>query len=713
MRLYPDWMGEIEGVGERFPATVPGDIQKDYAKFKNFPNHNIGLNFKLFDATEDAAWIYSAKIDYKKSDNKVFFVTDGIDYECELYINHKKLFYHEGMFEGFEVDITNALCEGENEIRVRILPPPKCCELILRGRDQAAESVKPPASYGWDWHPRLIPSGIWNGAYIDFRDGMHLGDVEVKYTLAEDYSSATVTYTAESEAATVLRIFDADGFPVGESEGGEIVVKDPKLWWCRGQGEPYLYSYEVTNGSETKRGKLGFRRVCLSVNEGTWQEPSKFPKSRSNPPITMTINGRKIFCKGSNFVEPDIFTGNVTDDHYESLVRLAHDANMNIFRMWGGGGLQKDIFYDLCDEYGIMVWQEFPLACNAYPDKPDYLAVLEQEARAIVKKMRRHPSTVLYCGGNELFNSWSRMTDQSHALRLLNAICYEMDRNIPFLMTSPVMGMAHGGYRFFIAGLGDVFEIFNNSSCTAYTEFGVPSFTDYEILKKEVPESDLIFPTDNELWREHHAFPMHGIGGGWGNIDLIKRYFPNVKTTEECCYYSNWMQCAGYKAIFEEARRQKPHCSMAVNWCYNEPWRTYANNSILMYPDLPKQSYYAVAESLRDVCPSARSNKFDYVGGEIYTAELWLLNDSPDTVCDSMNVYIEIEGEKHYIMKWESIFCSANENARGHIIQFKLPIDAETDHFKVIVETENHGMSEYKLCYKPLVKRVKTGALNE
>ncbi len=709
------WFGEIEDSGERFPVNIPGDIQKDYAAYKHFPDHNIGLNFKLFDAVEDSTWVYSCEFSYKKSDKQTFFVTDGIDYECEIFLNDEKLFYHEGMFEGFEVDLTDRLINGTNILKVRILPPPKCRELneCRCARAQAAESVKPPASYQWDWHPRLIPSGIWNGAHIEDRDGGYLGDVEVKYTLADDYSFAKIYYTAQSKLQTALKLFDADGNEIGYTEGGEIMIDAPMLWWCNGQGEPYLYSYEISNGVNTKRGRIGLRRVSLSMNGDAWKEPSKFPKSRSNPPITMTLNGRKIFCKGSNFVEPDIFTGNITDSHYENLVRLAKEANMNIFRMWGGGGLQKEIFYSLCDEYGIMVWQEFPLACNAYPDKQEYLDVLESEACAIVKKMRRHPSTVLYCGGNELFNSWSRMTDQSHALRLLNAVCYELDRNIPFLMTSPVMGMAHGGYRFYIPGLGDAYEIFNNSSNTAYTEFGIPSFTDYEILKECIPEDELKFPTNNELWREHHAFPIPNLGGGWAQLEILQHYFPHISTTEECCYYSTWLQCEGYKAIFEEARRQKPCCSMAINWCYNEPWRSYANCAILMYPCKPKKSYYAIKDSLREVCPSARINKFDYAGNEIFTAELWMLNDSPREARDNINVYIEIENQKHYIMKWENIFCPANENTKGHILQFRLPADADTDHFTLILESESHGSSEYKLRYRPTVKQIKQKLLNE
>ena len=125
---------------------------------------------------------------------------------------------------------------------------------------------------------------------------------------------------------------------------------------------------------------------------------------------------------------------------------LVRDAHMNILRIWGGGFVNKESFFELCDELGIMVWQEFPLACNEYPDEEHYLSVLKKEATSIVRRLRTHPCAILYCGGNELFNNWSLMTDQHHALRLLNAVCYEEDRCTPFIATSPLNGMGHGSY---------------------------------------------------------------------------------------------------------------------------------------------------------------------------------------------------------------------------------------------------------------------------
>ncbi len=141
------------------------------------------------------------------------------------------------------------------------------------------------------------------------------------------------------------------------------------------ESDPYTWIMESEH--DKKSGKIGFRRGRLLMNEGSWEEPSFFPKSRSDAPATFELNGRKIFLKGSNYVTPDIFTGRVTKEKYRQQIELAKDAHMNVFRCWGGCGCQKDEFYDLCDELGIMVWVEFPLACNLYAETDDYLKRLK------------------------------------------------------------------------------------------------------------------------------------------------------------------------------------------------------------------------------------------------------------------------------------------------------------------------------------------------
>ena len=694
-----EWIGRNERESEWFSASVPGNIQEDYAAFRGWGDRNYGDNCRRYETIEDDFWFYCATFLHQaKVGERCVFVTGGIDYECDLLLGGEVLMHHEGMFSEFECDLTDHLTEGENTLEIKIYPHPKRADAPV-SRDQADRSCKYPASYGWDWHPRILPSGIWNDAYLEIRRTGHIRDCEVSYELAEDYSKAEVHFAVDCDEAVVCELYDADGMPVYQGTNRSFTLVDPKLWWCNGQGEATRYTWRVYSATQERTGKIGFRRVELLMNEGAWLEPSEFPKTRSCPPITLTLNGRRIFAKGSNIVSPDVFFGKVDYDRYRELVTLARDANMNIFRVWGGSGVYKEAFFDLCDEMGIMLWQEFPLACNAYVGEPHYMRVLEAEARSIVRRCRRHPSLALWCGGNELFNKWSKMTDQSMPLRLLNKICFEEDPTTPFIATSPLMGMGHGCYVFYDEGSDrEVYEMFGKSHATAYTEFGVPSVPSPAYLETFIPKDELFPPRAGTTWETHHAFgAWHG--DTWLCMSVMEKYFGELHSLDEIYEKSNWLQCEGYKAIFEEARRQKPYCSMAINWCYNEPWKTAANNSLLCYPALPKPAYYAVRESLRNVLPSARLERFSYADGDLFSAEIWLLNDSNECAQDTVRVSLMIGDETVRLLDWHTPLSGVAENVQGHTVKYLLPRVEGVDHFTLVLEGETCGRSEYKLCY--------------
>lgn len=693
------WFGQREGSAEWFPATVPGNIQRDYALFQGWGDLNYGDNCKQYLEIEDSAWFYHTSFDVSvQAGQRVVFVTKGIDYEYEIFLNGESLYRHEGLYSPLEIDLTDRVKPTENALTVKIFPHPKR-EGAPVSRTQADNCVKPPVGYGWDWHPRIIPSGIWNETGIELRDADSIEHLNVTYTLSEDFSKGELFFDFACKGAYTIEVFAPDGTLVYQGDQRRVAVDSPLLWWCNGQGDPNLYSWVVSTAGDRKIGKTGFRRVELVMEDVHWAEPHGFPKSRSNPPVKICLNGRPVFAKGSNFVSPEIFPGTSDVNTYLPLVRLAKDAHMNIFRMWGGSGVQKDCFFDLCDANGIMVWQEFPLACNNYLNDPHYLEILEQEAVAIVCNLRQHCSVVLWCGGNELFNGWSKMTDQSHALRLLNKICYEYDRSTPFFATSPLAGMAHGCYLFSYRGQ-EVYSMFNNAHYTAYTEFGVPSVPSEEYLKTFIPEDQLFPPERGSTWSTHHAFDAWG-ADTWLCMNTLEGYFGKLSSVAEISKYSSWLQCEGYKAIFEEARRQKPYCSMAINWCYNEPWKTAGNNSLLSYPAIPKPAYYAVGNSLKNTVPSARLNKFSYESGETFSAELWLLNDGD--VCvenDVVEAFVEIGGRKVPLLTWNVDFCDKNTNKQGYTVRYVLPKVKGIESFRLVLRSEQCGEQSYELHYR-------------
>jgi len=504
-------------------ATVPGAVQLDIAREEGYGPYYFGENWKDYLWMEDREFVYAGHFlkPGLKDGERLVFRSLGIDYEYEITFNGKKLLSQEGMFTPVRLDLTKML-QINNEIRIRIFPIPKK-ESESADRSQAAASVKPAVSYGWDWHPRLVPSGIWDDSWIEIVPESCIEDVSVQYTMSEDLDKAHIRVEAVGNNLASCSI----NWSLADSSGQKVDVGylnsyldkgvlytelvNPELWWPHDHGEPYLYTYtiELTGQSglklQTFNGHMGFRRVKLVMNEGAWSEPQGFPKTRSVAPIQLEINGRNIFCKGSNWVNPEIFPGIITAEKYEELLDLALEANFNMFRVWGGGIVNKESFYDLCDKKGILVWQEFPLACNNYEDDTEYLGILKQEAESIVKRIRMHPSLAMWSGGNELFNAWSGMTDQSIALRLLNALCLELDPYTPFISTSPLMGMGHGHYVFRDPETGEeVYETMMRAHNTAYTEFGMPGPSRLEFAftapNSQLPRSRTFFPANRDAF---------------------------------------------------------------------------------------------------------------------------------------------------------------------------------------------------------------------
>ena len=409
-----------KSVPERFvPATVPGAVQLDMARAEGYPDYNRADNYRRMTWMEDCFFTYRAEFDAPGlgQDRQLWFVSKGIDYRYEIRLNDTLLLAREGMFAPVEIDLTPHL-HPRNRLEILLFPVPKRAGMP-DDRTQASASVKPAVGYGWDWHPRLVPLGIWDETGLQIRRRSHLREVDVVYTLDDDLSGADLRIESRGaecgECRGVWELFDDRGRCAARAEGavGQPLaarLENPRLWWTHDHGEPALYTsrYTLRDAAgcdlECVEERIGFRRIRLVMNEGAWSEPAGFPKTRSAAPAQVELNGRRIFAKGSNWVCPELFPGTVDAARYETLIGIAAETHFNMLRSWGGGIVNKDAFFECCDRRGIMVWQEFPLSCNCYPDDPEYLAVLEREAAAIIRRLRRHPSLAVWCGGNELFN---------------------------------------------------------------------------------------------------------------------------------------------------------------------------------------------------------------------------------------------------------------------------------------------------------------------
>ena len=637
---------------------------------------------------EDNFWKYRAVLPEFPENEIAYFIALGIDYRFDIFINNIKVYSYEGMFGKTRLRLENA--KAGDILEILIYPAPKHPiengdqldnSRIPLARSEADKSAKPAVCYGWDFHPRLIVQGIWDEAYIQTFPKMHILNVNVDYEIQQilgEIGAAHIRLSCEKTAGNLeYTLYDENKIPVCKSTDGNMLC-NVKLWFPYNLGKQPLYTLEATLKNDEGivqdiyNERIGFRKIQLLMNEGSWNYPTSYPMTRSACPFTICINGRKTFGKGSNFVNIDVFVGKLTEKDYRKQLEMVKECNMNILRLWGGAIVNKQSFFDICDESGIMVWQEFPLACNNYTDNKHYLEVIAQEANSIVRKIKNHPCHIIWCGGNELFNNWSLMDDQSLVLRTLNKICLELDPLTPFLPTSPVMGVTHGPYQFTMYGK-DVFHLFNDSLSTGYTEFGITSMTSYEQLKKFIPAEELNCFANSKSWRAHNAFDEEGSMSGHSDYASVVKYFGETTNTKEYIEYSEFLSCVGYTYIFEEARRQ-PMCSMAINWCFNEPWYCAANNSLVSYGNVKKKSYAAVKKALAPVTPSLRLKKFDYRLNEKVVCEIHVLNDSEKkSGIECVDVYIDY-GDK--LKKLTSVY-GKNSDKNEYFGTFGFVIDEE------------------------------------
>ncbi len=748
-KLPINWtVGYHKNIGDTpanfYPSTVPGAPQLDIMIAEKYKQPIwYADNVKQFLWMENTYFTY--KVNFKKPDLKpgqtLVFHSKGIDYEFIISLNGEKMFEQEGMFRYVNIDLTSKL-KPSNELTITIFPPkmagsdrPKD-ELNINGffRDNARTSVKPPMSYGWDWHPRLISRGIWDETYFEIKESQFLTQSEIQYQLDGELKNAKINLNIEGKnlknASYNWQLKSPTGTVVlnksGKLDNDFTTISDNlsniTLWWPNGYGNPNLYTstLEIKNnegntvGVQTK--KVGFKRSRMVMGDGTWIEPTIFPKSRSVAPATLEINGKVIFAKGSNWVPNELFPGIQNRENYEPYVKMAKEANFNILRSWGGQVINKESFFELCDEYGLLVWQEFPLTGTNYPDDDKFLNVLELESEAIIKRVRQHACLAFWSGGNELFNEWSGMTEQSFAMRLLNMQCYKFDRNTPFIYTSPLFGMGHGHYVFREEkNGGEVFQWMpkGKNKYTAYPEFGVPSVASVEELKKFIPANELFPPKPGTSWETHHAFGVWGVNR-WIELPFLEEYFGKINSLEELVSYSQLTQCEGYKCIFEEARRQKPFCGMAVNWCFQEPWPCAANNSLVTWPGKKKPAFDAVKNACRPTLASARFQKFRYEPGETFACDLFMLNDKYEKLAPmQVKVKLVYDSNKEItFLNWDFPGSDENKNYEGPTAKIPLP-KMSSMFFKIIVEVPSKPEynSEYTFLYK-VPKGIKTKFLN-
>lgn len=564
------------------PATVPGHVQSDLVDAGVIPDPFRDSDSRLCEWTSDREWLYETRFAADPGPARLCF--GGVDHDCLVYLNGVLLGEHHGMF-GFSFDVELA---SENVLRVLVLPAPRSQSEL--GDTSLVTTWKARFPYWWDFSARLVPAGIWQDVWIESRDG--LGSVAV--TVGPSH----VEVQARAEAEVV--VLDPEGTVVAAGSPGRLEVADPRLWWPNGFGAQPLYTVRTSYAGEVDERRIGFRSVTFDD-------------------FQLRVNERDIPVLGWNWVPVHQLYGRAHEQAYRHFLRLVRDAGATMIRVWGGGLLERELFYDLCDEAGIVVWQDFLQSSSAANCEPatdaDYTAHAVEQARLMVRARRHHPSLALWCGGNELATGPQRvpLTDEHANAVALRAVAAQEDPGRPWLVTTPTGTVpfadpatpglnVHGNY--WHLGLTEHQAFYDGLSCRFQGEVGCHGAANVATLRRTLTQP---WPRDEHWWHK---------GSWWQRFEVVEDAFGRIDDLETFVAASQWLQAHGLRAIVDAARRRWPEQTGVLLWQLNEPWPNTACSSVVDVFGHAKAGYWAVKNAFSGTGLGSAPMWFDAVTGE-------------------------------------------------------------------------------------------------
>ncbi len=605
--LNGEWA--IISLGEREVAVtgrVPGVVHEALLQHDIIPDP--------FYRDQEAAqrWVGEADWRYERSfmvdeallrHERVLLRCHGLDTVAAIALNGREIARTENMYRVYEWDVRDALHAGENQITVTFTSPMRYSReqeaalgtLPLWGLDSYLAGTyayirKEPANFGWDWGPQLVTSGIWRDIELLAFDTGRIRDVQI----LQEHGAEGVDVTLRVEAEHLsnaplharLRLSDGAGFDetvtVPVTAEATFRITNPRLWWVRGMGEQPLYDLEVvllaTDETPLDRThkRIGLRTLRLDRHADEWGESFQF-----------TCNSVPFFAKGANWIPGDVFPSRMTRADYERLIHAALDANMNMLRVWGGGIYESDDFYDLCDELGIAVWQDFAFACSTAPTFDDaFMQNVRAEAEDNVRRLRHHASLALWCGNNEIEQGlvaaeWSPETmswaDYSKLFDvLLRDVVQRLDPQTDYVPGSPHKPCADRE-DYFNEDCGDAhlwavwhgkqpFEWYRGNQHRFISEFGFQSFPEPRTTR------EFTRPEDRNITSYTMEYHQRSPIGNGTVIHYMLEWFKLPTSFEMMSWLSQFLQAIGMKYAVEHWRRNMPRTMGTLYWQLNDLW---------------------------------------------------------------------------------------------------------------------------------------------
>ncbi len=610
IELNENWEFSAFEEEEFYPAVIPGSVQMDLYKNNLIGDPFFEKNELSLQWIEEKNWEYLTEFEVDHSfllHENISLKFHGLDTYANVYLNDILLLSSNNMFRTWEVPIENILEKGKNTLRIVFESPILHNNKLVHEYKYKLPSGNEPDyvktktsnftrkaayQYGWDWGPRFVTMGVWKPIELVGWNSARIIDAHTQTISIDDSSAHLETEIAIEVNYAGYYNINIDSIRLRKNLIAglnnityEFDIAKPKLWWVNNNGLPYLYTHQISVFKKNKKlhdfpSSFGVRTIEL-VNQPDSIGTSFFFK----------LNGNPIFIKGANYIPQDLFLSRVSSKHYEKLILAAKEANFNMLRVWGGGIYEKDIFYDLCDKYGILVWQDFMFSGSLYPDTLGFHDNIKNEVIQNVTRLRKHPCIAIWCGNNEIEVAWKNWGWQttyaytsSDSIDIWESYFKVFRELIPqqvsklhpmsnYVPTSPLSNWGsadnfnHSSMHYWGVWHGrKPFESFRKNIGRFMVEYGFQSFPELSTLKRVMHDSSLFINSKAMIHRQKSYI---------GN-DLIekhiKQYFHSPTDFDEYLSLSQKTQTIGLQMAIESHINQAPHCMGTLFWQFNDCW---------------------------------------------------------------------------------------------------------------------------------------------
>lgn len=641
-RFYIDGKWKLK-IGDRFsPSTpkeiikkkwidaeVPGTIHTDLLKNKLIDDPLYSNSELKLGWIAESDWIYKTVFDmpFERNDSSVKIIFEGLDTIAKIYLNNVLIGTTKNMFLKYEFDVTDLLYQKKNELMIYFQSPVNYCmdeekkygKLPVALNSQRVYIRKAQYSFGWDWGPSFPTIGIWRNVYLEkvkkasiknfCFDTVSINDNSAKVEINFEVTSK---HDEKLNAEICFDSFLQKNVEINYGTNRiKLGIKNPLLWMPNGYGEQNLYDVEIKlkdesgNEIDAIKKKAGIRKIELQVEEDGKQT------------FRFVVNGKKIFAKGVNWIPCDAFLPRVSDDKYRSLINYVKEANMNFIRVWGGGIYENEIFYELCDQTGLLVWHDFMFACGAYPENEEFVENVKEEISYNVKRLQHHPSIAIWCGNNE--NEWIWHQEQKSSYKkmpgykiyseIIPSLLKEIDPLRPYWESSPfgfdddpnseTSGNRHQ-WNIWSRWI-DYKEVVNDNSLFV-TEFGFQGPANKFTFEKFIPDSE------RKIHGEIFEFHNKQVEGPERVTRFLSAHLPLSTKWDEFIYLTQLNQGLALKMCLEHWRFNQPVTNGAIIWQINDTWPV--TSWALIDSELsPKISYHFVKKSFAPVVLKFSANK--------------------------------------------------------------------------------------------------------